>query len=96
MKQKGGIKMEKEKLTKELTEKVSGGKDIQSQFKGIRESIESRRINVKCAKCGKEFKYFDDGLMAMGIEGAELFKLDIKKRTCPKCGHVNSEKELGI
>ena len=86
--------MEKEKLTKELTEKVSGGTDIQSRFKGVLESIESRKINVKCAKCGKEFKYFEDGPMSM--IATELFKRDIQKLTCPKCGYVNSKKELGI
>lgn len=86
--------MEKEQLSEELTEEVAGGTDIQSQLKEIRESIKSRKVNVKCAKCGKEFKYFKDGHMAMIAKG--LFKRDIRKRTCPNCGYVNSSKELGL
>ena len=86
--------MEKEKLNDNLTEEVAGGTDVQSKFKGIREILGLRKINVKCAKCGKEFEYFEDGPMGMTAIG--LIERDIQKRTCPHCGHVNSAKELGI
>ena len=78
--------MEKEKLNDNLTEEVAGGTDAQSKFKEI---LGLRKINVKCAKCGKEFEYFEDGPMRM--MASELFKRDIRKRTCPHCGHVNRQ-----
>ena len=91
--------MEKEQLSEELTEEVAGGTDIKSQLKEIRESIESRKANVKCAKCGKEFGYFkyEPGSISMKLSGPHGFwAWDAKRRTCPSCGYVNSEKELGI
>ena len=90
--------MEKEKLNEKLTEEVAGGAKgdttLESQIKELRESIEANKISVRCAKCGKEFKYYKDG--PMGMLATELFKRDIQKRTCPHCGYVNSSKELGI
>ena len=86
--------MKKEKLTEELTEEVAGGAGTKDKYKYLHDYFESMKINVKCAKCGKEFKYYKDG--PMGMLATELFKHEIEKRTCPSCGYVNSEKELGL
>ena len=86
--------MEKEQLNEELTEEVSGGAEVNNKYKNFHDYIKSMTINVKCAKCGKEFEYYKEG--PMGMLATELFKHEIKKRTCPSCGYVNSSKELGI
>ena len=91
--------MEKEKLNEELTEEVAGGAKVdttlESQLKEIRESIEASKINVKCAKCGKEFGYITDKGPVEMIATA-YWERQRRRRTCPHCGYVNSEKELGI
>ena len=56
-------------------------------------------MSVKCAKCGKEFKYYKDepNSLSMRLDGPHGFwAWDAEKRTCPSCGYVNSEKELGL
>ena len=95
--------MEKEKLNEELTEEVAGGAKgdttLESQIKELREKVEANKISVKCAKCGKEFKYYkyEPGSISMKLSGPHGFwAWDAKRRTCPNCGCVNSEKELGI
>lgn len=88
--------MEKEQLNEELTEEVAGGvdaksynkKDVQSIFKPV-------KIDVKCAKCERKFGYvIDEG--PLEIIAAAYWKRQRRRRTCPHCGYVNSEKELGI
>ena len=86
--------MEKEKLTEELTEKISGGVKVESKSERPHGPFESYEIEVKCAKCGKEFKYYKDGRRILPSEA--LRKKLLKKRTCPGCGYVNSTEELGI
>lgn len=87
--------MEKEKLTEELTEKISGGADLESDLKKIHDFIESNTMSVKCAKCGKEFGYIiDEG--PLRIKATAYWERQRRRRTCPSCGYVNSEKELGL
>ena len=92
--------MEKEQLNEELTEEVAGGAKgdttVESQIKEILEKIEASKINVKCAKCGKEFNYTKSPLIGMGISAVGYWKMEAQKRTCPSCGYINSNKELGI
>ena len=91
--------MEKEQLNEELTEEVAGGAKgdttVESQIKEILEKIEASKINVKCAKCGKEFGYIiDEG--PLEIKATAYWERQRRRRTCPHCGYVNSSKELGI
>ncbi len=89
--------MEKEQLAEELTEKISGGAGVEPKKQMPHGSFKSSEINVKCAKCGKEFKYYkDDPYTPMAITAVGYWEREIKRRTCPSCGYVNSEKELGI
>ena len=87
--------MEKEKLGEELTEKISGGVGVESNKKIPHGPFESYEINVKCAKCGKEFGYvINEGPVRM--KATAYLERKRRKRTCPSCGYVNSAKELGI
>ena len=93
--------MEKEKLNEELTEEVAGGAKgdttLESQIKELREKIEANKISVKCGKCGKEFKYYKyDNIPGMSISAVGHWKEQRRMRTCPSCGYINSNKELGI
>ena len=89
--------MEKEKLNEELTKEVAGGAGMEPKKEIPHVFFKSSKINVKCAKCGKEFKYYkDDPYTPMAIIAVEYWKMEAQKRTCPSCGYVNSSKELGI
>ena len=82
--------MEKEKLSEELTGEVAGGAKAKNEGSWRKEKT------VKCAKCGKEFKYYSDSFGLMMIISKEFFERKAEKRTCPHCGYVNSRKEIGI
>ena len=87
--------MEKEKLSEELTEEISGGTGAEPKKEKLHGSFKSSEINVKCAKCGKEFGYvIDEGPLEM--IATAYWERQRRRRTCPSCGHVNSSKELGI
>lgn len=93
--------MEKEKLNEKLTEEVAGGAKgdttLESQIKELREKVEANKISVKCAKCGKEFKYYKYGNTPdMSISAIGYWREQRRKHTCPSCGYINSNKELGI
>lgn len=88
--------MEKEQLNEELTEEVAGGAEVKNKYKNFHDYIKSLKINVKCAKCGKEFNYTKSPLIGMGISAVGHWKMEAQKRTCPSCGYINSAKELGI
>lgn len=87
--------MEKEKLAEELTKEVAGGAGVEPKKEIPHGSFKSSEINVKCAKCGKEFGYIiDEG--PLEIKATAYWERQRRRRTCPSCGYVNSEKELGI
>lgn len=78
----------------EWTEKIPGGVVAEHKCKISHDFFKSYEVDVKCAKCGKEFKYFKDGRRILPSEA--LQKKLLKKRTCPSCGYVNTMEELGI
>lgn len=88
--------MEKEQLNEELTEEVAGGAEVNNKYKNFHDYIKSLTVNVKCAKCGKEFDYTKFPIVGMGISAVGAWRVEAQKRTCPSCGYVNSSKELGI
>lgn len=92
--------MEKEKLTEELTEKISGGVKVESKSERPHGSFKSGDIEVKCAKCGGKFNYFREKnpyTLNMELDGPHgYWEMQRKRRICPHCGYGNSEKELGI
>ena len=86
--------MEKEKLAEELTEEISGGTGAEPKKQMPHVSFKSSKINVKCAKCGKEFGYVIDEEPLEMIATA-YWEREIQRLICPSCRYVNSEKELG-
>lgn len=86
--------MENKELDEELTKKISGGVVTRHKCKIPHDSFKSYLVDVKCAKCGYEFKYFKDGRRILPSEA--LQKKLLRKRTCLNCGYVNTIEELGI
>lgn len=91
--QKGGMLMEKGKLNEDLTEKISGG--LYPKYKDAFNNIGSFKIGVKCAKCGRPFRFFMEEVPE-GVESDTYWDSKNLSRVCPVCGYTNSGKELGL
>lgn len=86
--------MEKE-LDEELTGKISGGAGVKPKYSNLHGYFDVPKIRVKCAKCEKKFGYvIDEGPVEM--IATAYWERQRRRRTCPHCGYVNSEKELGF
>lgn len=75
-----------------LTEEVAGGVKLEPENE-VRYTISKKDVN--CARCKRRFKYFENN-GPMRITEKSYIRRQIRRCTCPHCGYINTEKELGV
>lgn len=87
----GGLSVKIEKLTDEMTEKITGGskRKVKTVTRKLIEVPE-----VECINCSKYFRTVITYDRPIYMDSKEYLELQKKRRTCPHCGYVNIQYQI--